>query len=283
MAIWFAKGKSSNAQIVLLGVPLDTTVTFVPGTRFGPERIRACAEAVESYSPYFQNDLTDYSIYDAGNLDLEGLSTMEEKLERIKETVSGYLKVGPKPLLIGGEHTITFPAVQAGLEKHPDLAVLQLDAHADMRDCGEVGGKFAHGTVMRRVLEILKPNSLILCGIRVLCGIRTPAKGISEVKETVIVGIEEIKRIKDYLADRPVWLTFDLDVLDPSIMPAVGTPEPNGATYQQVIDLLTALKGLKFVGADLVEFNPLAADFPAPCVLAANLVREICCLIHPTE
>ncbi len=273
MAFWFAKSTSSNAQIVLLGVPLDATVTFMPGTRFGPDRIRACCETVEAYSPYFQKDLTDISIYDTGNIELEGVYDMESKLESIKKVTRGWIEDGARPLLIGGEHTLTYGAVRAAREIHPDLAVLQLDAHADMRDMGETGSRYSHDTVMRRVSEVIKPNSLVQVGIRSF------AKEEGEVPGVQRFRITEIDSIGKQLEGRPVWLTFDLDVLDPSIMPAVGTPEPNGASYQQVIDLLLALKGFNFVGADLVEFNPLAADFIAPCVTAANLVREICCLL----
>jgi agmatinase len=273
MAIWFAKGKSSNAQIVLLGIPLDTTVTFFPGTRFGPERIRACAEAVESYSPYFKQDLTEAKIYDTGDIELEGIFAMKAKLESIRKVTFGWMKDGSKPFLIGGEHTLTLAAVQAGLELYPDLAVLQLDSHADMRDTGETGSKLSHDTVMRRILELLRRDSLIQVGVRSF------AKEELGVAGTNIFKITEREAVRRMLADRPVWLTVDLDVLDPSIMPATGSPEPNGATYQELIDMLVSLKGVKFVGADLVEFNPLAADFPAPCVLAANLVREICCLL----
>jgi len=273
VAFWFAKSTSSNAQIVLLGVPLDATVTFMPGTRFGPDRIRACCETVEAYSPYFQKDLTDISIYDTGNIELEGVYDMESKLESVKKVTRGWMGDGARPLLIGGEQTLTYGAGPAAREIHPDLAVLQLDAHADMRDMGETGSRFSHDTVMRRVSEVIKPKSLIQIGIRSFIKEEGEAPGVHRFR------ITEIDSIRKQLEGRPVWLTFDLDVLDPSIMPAVGTPEPNGASYQQVIDLLLGLKGLNFVGADLVEFNPMAADFIAPCVTAANLVRELCCLL----
>lgn len=275
MAFWFAKSSSKDAQIVLLGVPLDATVTFMPGTRFGPDRIRACCETVESYSPYFQKDLTDISIYDTGNIELEGVYDMESKLESIKKVTRGWMGDGARPLLIGGEHTLTYGAVRAAREIHPDLAVLQLDAHADMRDMGETGSRFSHDTVIRRVSEVIKPNSLIQVGIRSFAKKELPVTHLFKITE-----IAEIRtHLEEGVTGRPVWLTFDLDVLDPAIMPAVGTPEPNGASYQQVIDLFLGLKGLDFIGADLVEFNPLAADFPAPCVVAANLARELCCLL----
>jgi agmatinase len=252
----------------------------MPGTRFGPDRIRACSETVEAYSPYFQKDLTGISIYDTGNIELEGVYDMESKLESIKKVTRGWMGDGARPLLIGGEHTLTYGAVRAAREIHPDLAVLQLDAHADMRDMGETGSRFSHDTVMRRVSEVIKSNSLIQVGIRSFIKEEDEAPGVHRFRIDEIDSIR--KRLEGGVTGRGIWLTFDLDVLDPAIMPAVGTPEPNGASYQQVIDLLLALKGLNFVGADLVEFNPLAADFIAPCVTAANLVRELCCLFYPT-
>lgn len=273
MAFWFAKSDSHNAQVVLLGVPLDATVTFVPGTRFGPTQIRTCAESIETYSPYFKQDLGKLRIYDTGDIELEGIFDMEARLESIRKVTLGWMKDGAKPFLIGGEHTLTLAAVQAALELHPNLAVLQLDAHADMRDVGETGSKFSHDTVMRRVIETVKGKSLIQVGLR------SYAKEEVDVPGALRFRIDETEAIRETVKDRPTWLTFDLDVLDPSIMPAVGTPEPNGATYQQVIDLLLEIRGVNFAGADLVEFNPFAADFPAPGVVAANLVREIILLI----
>ncbi len=271
MAFWFADAGYLDARIIILGLPLDETTTFLPGTRFGPDRIRACSETVEAYSPYFKQNLADLPIADLGNLELEGLGSMENKLEKIRKKLTTYLVADKKPLLIGGEHTLSLGAVKAAFERYPDLTVLHLDAHADMRYFGEGGSKFSHDTVMRRVKEILKPNSLIQVGVRSIANEELP--DIHNFK------ITEIAEIKKNLEGRPVWLSFDIDLLDPSVMPAVGTPEPNGASYQEIINLFLGLKKLRFVGADLVEFNPLAADFIAPCVTAANLVREICCLL----
>ncbi|MBN2378860.1 agmatinase [candidate division WOR-3 bacterium] len=273
MAFWFAKSRRKDARVVILGVALDETACYIPGTRFGPDRIRACAETVESYSPFFKYNLTCLNIFDDGNIELEGLPGIETKLKSITQKIQDWINNQAKPLLIGGEHTLTLGAVHAVLKHYPDLVVLQLDAHADMRDMGERGGKITHDTVMRRIVDILKPNSLIQVGLRSFAEEEIEAKGIQRFK------IDEPRSIIKAINNRPIWLTFDLDLLDPSIMPAVGTPEPNGATYKQVIDLLLALKGENIVGADLVEFNPLAADFVAPCVLAANLVRELCCLM----
>jgi len=277
MAFWFADADYQHARIVILGVPLDETATFLPGTRFGPERIRACAETVEAYSPYFKQNLADFSITGQGDLNLEGLPSMKDKLGKIRERVAAYLEDRKKPLLIGGEHTLTFGAVQAALGLHPDLTVLQLDAHADMRDVGEGGSSLSHDTVMRRVKEILKPDSLIQVGLRSFVKEEVEVPGVYRFRIDEIDSIR--KGLEGCVTGRPVWLSFDLDLLNPSIMPAVGCPEPNGASYQQVIELLLGLKGLNFVGADVVEFNPLAADFIAPAVTAANLVREICCLL----
>lgn len=273
MAFWFARGGLPPSRVTILGVPMEQTTTGVPGTRLGPDRIRQFSENVESYSPYFKKDLTDYQISDAGNLEFDYLPTIEEKLDLIGERTTDYLKQESKILLIGGEHTLTLGAVRAMVSKYPDLAVLQLDAHADLREIGESGSLTAHDTVMRRAKELLRPDSLVQTGIRSM------AREEAALSESMTLDIGDVEGIRKRLGKRPVWLTLDLDVLDPSVMPAVGTPEPMGATYRQVIDLLIGLKDIDFVGADIVEFNPLAADFAAPAVVAANLVREVCCLM----
>jgi agmatinase len=273
MAFWSARGDLPHSRVVILGVPLEQTTTGVPGTRLGPDRIRQFSENVESYSPYFKKDLADYSISDAGNIEFDYLPTIEEKLELLLERISGYLKQKTKPLLVGGEHTLALGAVRAMVAKYPDLAVLQLDAHADLRDIGESGSLTAHDTVMRRALELLKPDSLVQAGIRSM------TRDEAALSQSMTMDMRDVDGIRKRLGKRPVWLTFDLDVLDPSIMPAVGTPEPMGASYKELIDLLVGLNELNFVGADIVEFNPLAADFAAPAITAANLVREVCCLL----
>lgn len=273
MAFWYARGNLPHAGVMILAVPLEQTTTGIPGTRLGPDRIRQFSENAESYSPYFKKDLADCSISDAGNLEFDYLPTINEKLALIQKKVSDCLTQKAKPLLVGGEHTLTLAAVRAMISKYPDLALLQLDAHADLRDIGESGSKTAHDTVIKRVSEILKPDSIIQTGIRCM------SREESALSEALTMDITDIEGIRKKLAKRPVWLTLDLDILDPSIMPAVGTPEPMGASYREVIDLLVGLKGINFVGADIVEFNPLAADFAAPAVTAANLVREACCLL----
>lgn len=345
MSFWYAKSDIKDAQIVLLGVPLEQTTTGIPGTRFGPDRIRAYSENVESYSPYLKSNLTDIPIADTGNLEFDYLPSIEAKLNLISQQIATY--IDSKPLLIGGEHTLTLGAAQAMIHKYPDLGLLQLDAHADLRDVGESGSRTAHDTVMRRASELLKPNSLIQMGIRsfaeeelehIMSGSPRAYEAIWDEKKVgqkqdksgtktgqkhdKSVSKEGQKRDKSshwkwhgpklirleassfgrretgasgecHYPDeherseidiweeknRPIWLSLDLDVLDPSIMPAVGTPEPGGMSYRELLDLLLGFRGLNIVGADIVEFNPLAADFAAPAVVAANLVREICCLL----
>jgi len=271
--VWFADNDLEDACVAIAGIPLDETGTFLPGTHLGAERIRSCAEAVESYSPYFKMDLSEHKISDIGDMDLKKTESMSRKLALIREKTGEIMGKGIKPLLLGGEHTLTLGAVQAVLDQHADLIVLQLDAHADLRDVGERGNNMAHDTVMRRILDFMDSGSLIQVGLRSFSLEELEVKGIQRYD------IDQISDIVKTLDNRPFWLTFDLDVLDSTTMPAVGNPEPAGATYKQVVDLLLELKGKNVVGADLVEFNPLAADFPAPCVTAANLLRELCCLL----
>ncbi len=273
MAFWYARGGLPPARVTILGVPLEQTTTGVPGTRLGPDRIRQFSENVESYSPYFRKDLADYSVSDAGNLEFDYLPTIEEKLDLIGERITDNLKQKSKVLIVGGEHTLTLGAVRAMVSRYHDLAILQLDAHADLREIGESGSLTAHDTVMRRAKELLRPDSLVQTGIRSM------ARDEAALSESMTMNMADVEGIRKRLGKRPVWLTLDLDVLDPSVMPAVGTPEPMGANYREVIELLVGLNELNFVGADIVEFNPLAADFAAPAIVAANLVREVCCLL----
>jgi agmatinase len=142
-----------------------------------------------------------------------------------------------------------------------------------LRDVGESGSGIAHDTVIKRIADILKPDSVIQTGIRSM------SRDETSLSELMTMAIGDINGIRKKLGARPVYLTLDLDVLDPSIMPAVGTPEPMGASYREVIDLLLGLRDLNIVGADIVEYNPLAADFAAPAVIAANLVRELILLL----
>lgn len=274
---WTRAGKfpwcsqNPSAPYVILGIPLDETVTFRPGTRFGPSSAREYAPALEHYSLRQKRALVPDNYYDAGDLVLP-MGNVERALATIEVAVSSVLEKGQKFMAIGGEHLITYPLVQAMLVKYPDLVVIQFDAHADLRS-EYTGTKFSHATVMRRVVELLGPGRLYQLGIR--------SADEEELKESQGRShifyhqvLEPLKKIMPELADKPVYLSIDIDVVDPAFAPGTGVPEPGGITSQELLDALGYLAGTNIVGVDLVEVAP-AYDFSGQTgLLAAAVVRE---------
>ncbi len=206
-----------EADVVLVGVPFDGTACFRPGARFGPQGIRFWSDVLETYSRIFDADLEDLKLADAG--DLQVLSADWQRASvKIHRAVKEFLQLGAVPILMGGEHLITLPAVEASAELFPGLVVLHMDAHMDLRDNYE-GLQLSHATVMRRVMEKVGPDSLLQYGIR--SGTREEW-ALSEEKDTLL---GDLKTLPDVVGNRPVYLSVDLDILDPSVMPETGAPE----------------------------------------------------------
>jgi agmatinase len=261
----------SSAALVILGIPLDCTVSFRPGTRFGPQEIRLQSEGLETYSPYLDRDLIDYVYCDVGNIILPP-GQLKECFRRIQVVINSLLKEGKFPLFLGGEHLITLPAVEAVARLYPDLTVLQFDAHADLRDV-YLGDNFSHATVMRRITEIIGGKNLFQFGIRS----GTKEEFIFAQKETNFFPFEvkePFKKVNSSLRGRPVYITLDIDVCDPAYAPGVGTPEPGGCTPQELIQALHLMGAQQVVGMDLVEINPLSDPTARTAALGAKLVRE---------
>jgi agmatinase len=260
-----------EADWVLVGLPYDGTCSFRPGTRFGPEAIRAASWGLESYSPLQDATLDDVAYFDAGELEFP-LGNREAILFIIRDNARDVLAAGKRWLGLGGEHLVTYPVIQAYVEKYPDLAVLHFDAHADLRE-DYLGERLSHATVLRRVTELLVgPERLVQIGIR-----SGPAEEFAWMRRhgTLLENRENLPQALDRLNGRPVFLTIDLDVLDPSIMSGTGTPEPGGLTFRELTDWLLAFRGLNYVGADVVELSPHYDPSGVSTVTAAKVVREV--------
>lgn len=260
-----------GAEMVLLGVPMDQTCSFRPGARFGPQAIREVSDGLEEYSPYLERDLTSCAFYDAGDLDLP-FGNREVCLERITAACSILLGDGKFPFLLGGEHLITLPLVQVLASRYPGLTVVHFDAHADLREeyLGEV---YSHATVMRRICEIVGAESVFQFGIR------------SGTVEEFRFGREKtnffpfdlrpgLDKCLNPLKGRPVYVTIDIDVIDPAYAPGTGTPEPGGVTPRELFQAIELLGRLQVVGCDLVELSPPCDPSGITSLLAAKLVRE---------
>ncbi len=256
---------------VLLGAPMDFTVSYRPGTRSGPRRIREVSVGLEEYSPYQHKDLKDYSYYDAGDV-LLPFGNVSQSLLRMEEVIGRLLEDNKFLLTLGGEHLITLAPVKQMANKYPNLTVLHFDAHADLRS-DYLGETMSHATVMRRVAEVVGSHNLYQFGIR-----SGTAEEFDYGRENTwfypFEILNPLREVVDQLHGRPVYVTLDIDVVDPAFAPGTGTPEPGGCSSTEIIAALHMLKDLNVVGMDLVEVCPVYDQTDRTALLAAKLVRE---------
>ncbi len=262
-----------EADIVLFGAPFDGTTSNRPGTRFAPRAIRTESFGLETYSPYQDKDLTDISVFDSGDLEL-CFGNAERVLNDIEERTAKILEDGKLPFMIGGEHLVTLGPVRATAREYPNLHIIHFDAHTDLRD-DYMGEKLSHATVLRRCHDILGDGRIYQFGIR--SGDRSEFRWAEEGHVTTnkfnFNGLEEaIKEIDN----KPVYLTIDLDVLDPSEFPGTGTPEAGGVSYMQLLNaIFTVCKNANVVACDINELSPTYDQSGISTALACKVVREL--------
>ncbi len=261
-----------SAGIVIFGAPMDWTASFRAGSRDGPAEIRKFSHALEEYSVYQGRDLRDASFFDAGDVELP-FGDVEGSLRRIGKVVSSIASAGKLPFMLGGEHLVSLPAVKVMKDLYPDLAVVQFDAHADLRD-EYLSSKLSHATVMRRVQEVIGRGNLYQFGIR--SGDRDEFSYKTTLMPNMYLYevLGPFRRVLPDLKGRPVYVTLDVDVIDPAYAPGTGTPEPGGCTPVEMWETLHLLSGLNVVGFDLVEVCPACDHAGITSILAAKLVRE---------
>jgi len=256
---------------VLFGCPLDLTCTFRKGTGKAPQHIRIASDSIETYSPLLDRDLTDMRFSDVGDLDLSGLP-LEAALDKIRETASKIVQNGAKPLCIGGEHTLTWPIVQAVKKVYPEILILHLDAHSDLRETYE-GSSINHATVMRLISGVVGADRLVQLGIR--AGTREEFLWMHEHGTLMQWTRGHQKELRKRIEDAPVYLTLDLDVLDPACLLGTGNPESGGWFYEDMEWLFRILDRVNLVAADVVELNPDLDQSGASSIIAAKIVREL--------
>ncbi len=256
------------ADIFLLGCPLDATSSFRGGTKFAPESIRRASWTLETYSPYLKKDLDEMMFYDAGNLELRP-GDLAYSLELIESAVTEIVAKGKKILVLGGEHLLTYPVLKAMKKHFREIQVVHFDAHCDLRDDYE-GQKLSHATVMKRVKE--------LGGVEIFqVGIRSGTKG--EFEE--LVPIESPASLAASLnRNMPVYVSFDMDVFDPSLAAGVTTPEPGGLMFKEVMQYFSVLVGMNIIGGDIVELAPDYDTTLVSSISASKVAREMLMLLH---
>ena len=260
-----------ESDIVLFGAPFDGTTSYRPGTRFASAAIRNESYGIETYSPYLDKDLTDLKIFDAGDLEF-GFGNTERVLKTIEDMTQKILTDGKKPLMIGGEHLVTLGSVRAAVKKYPNLHILHFDAHTDLRE-EYLGETLSHASVIRRCWDLVGDGKIYQFGIR--SGDREEfiwAKDHVFLQKFNLDGLEDaVKALKD----KPVYLTIDLDVLDPSVFPGTGTPEAGGITFMELLQALTKVFALNIVATDMNELSPVYDQSGASTALACKLLREM--------
>lgn len=270
-----------SARTALAGAPFDGTTSYCPGTRFGPAAIREASWGIETYSPVLDDDLEAQAIADTGDLPLSpGL--IEPNLDIVRTWCQQQHRARRRPVLIGGEHLLSWPAIQAAREYHPDLRILHLDAHTDLRTELE-GAQLSHATVMRHASELLGPGRILHMGIR--SGLREEFEYGRNHNRLIGHRLEPLQAHRDILANAPVYLSLDLDVLDPSIFPGTGTPEPGGIDFREFQAFCTDLctNRLNIVGADIMELAPRNDPSGVSSLVAAKALREMLLAILTSE
>lgn len=263
-----------TARAVIYGMPMDFTASFRPGSRFGPARIREASVGLEEYSPYLDRDLADMRYFDAGDLPLP-FGNAARSLVLIGDYVAGLLAEDKFPLGLGGEHLVTWPIVQAVHARHPEVALIHIDAHADLREQYE-GEPLSHSTPVRKIAELIGGHNVYQFGIR--SGTREEFQYAREhLHFHPFDVLEPLEQCLPGLAGRPVYVTIDIDVLDPSCAPGTGTAEAGGITSRELLAAVHAIanSGVRVVGADLVEVAPVYDPSEQTQIAAAKLVREM--------
>jgi agmatinase len=254
---------------VILGVPYDATATHRRGARFAPAAIRWASDSIETYSPAQQRDLEDLAVWDAGDIDVSAPAVapaaMIDRVRTALATAQGL------PCLLGGEHTVTVGAVTALAARHPGLRLVVLDAHLDLRDAYD-GQRWSHATTLRRIGEHLGFERIVVLGAR--SGTReewTLASSLGYCGRTAALPTEVWRAIGEH----PLYLSVDIDGLDPGVAPGTGNPEPMGLTVDEFMTVLSVLREGRVVGCDVVEVSPPFDPSGQTSMLAAWLVREM--------
>ena len=264
---WIGQNEDYNtSDIIMLGLPFDGTVSYRSGSRFAPEQIRLASWGMEDYSPRFDRHLQDVNFHDAGDLEFP-LGNTYKSLDLIEKNVEEIYKDGKRVFGIGGEHLVTLPEIKAVSKFYKNLAIVHFDAHTDLRE-EYLGEEMSHSAVIRHVSKIVGAENIKQIGIR--SGMKEEWEFMKE-HNTLISKYSEL----DVFKGKKVFVTVDLDVLDPSVMPGTGTPESGGMQFNELVGWFEYLKDFDIIGADVVELAPDYDTSGVSTAVAAKVIREL--------
>ncbi len=278
---------AAGLDIAILGVPLDIGTSLRPGTRFGPRAIRAESVMTRPYGMYTKAAPFDsFQVADVGDVALNTFN-LSDSISIIENHYHQLLQHNVKPVTLGGDHTIALPILRALAAKHGPVAVVHVDAHTDTND-DMFGEPVAHGTIFRRAIEenLINPHKMVQIGQRTTGYSADDFEWVRQ-QGVRLVNAEEcwyqsltplMAEVREAIGtETPVYLSFDIDGIDPAFAPGTGTPEPGGLTNTQAIEIIRGCWGLNLVGSDLVEVSPQYDTTGNTALLAANLVFEMLC------
>ncbi len=270
-----AKRNPDDCSIGIFGVNYDGTCSYKSGTRFGPNAIRLVSTCLETFCPRLGKDLEDFNYVDFGSLEIDK-NDSKSVINAVKSATDSIMCRKLTPIMLGGEHSITSGAIEALVNKYPDLILIQLDAHADLRT-SYMGNEHSHACAMQRCLDVLPEKKILQVGIR--SGTKEEFKFMNKQKQLIKFlpggNAQEFKKALLPYSNSPIYLTIDLDWFDPSLLPGTGTPEPGGFFWNDFEVILETLKDFRIIASDIVELSPAIDNSGVSSIVAAKVLRSL--------
>jgi agmatinase len=262
----------ADAGIVLFGIPFEGRVNLRRGADHGPRELRLASDSIETYSPFLGRDLEDLAIADLGDCEL-GDGTPREQLARAREEIRRFWRVGLRPVMLGGDHTATLPVIEVLAPAIPDLRILQLDAHPDLRE-EFLGERYNYASAMARVMDVVAPERVFQVGMRTGAREEYQRKAPHLFPSHRVKPLEAVRGLLPELQAHPLYVTIDVDVLDPSEAPGTGAPEPCGITAAELVEIVRLLAPCRIVGTDLMEVAQAWDPSGRTAITASWILRE---------
>ena len=277
-----------HADVAVVGVPFDSGVSYRPGARFGPAAVREASRLLRPYHPELDvSPFAEKQVVDAGDIAVNPFN-IGEAIETLQQEAEALTANGTRLVTVGGDHTIALPLLRAAAKKHGPVALLHFDAHLDTWDT-YFGEPYTHGTPFRRASEegILDTSALShvgtrgpLYGKRDLEEDRRLGFGIVTSGDVMRRGVAEtVDALRQRIGDRPLYVSVDIDVLDPAHAPGTGTPEAGGMTSRELLEILRGLRDLNLIGADVVELAPAYDHAEITAIAASHVAYDLVSLL----
>jgi agmatinase len=264
---------ASEAAIALFGIPFEGRVNLRKGADAGPRDLRLASDSIETYSPQLGLDLEDLPLADLGDCELPDGAPPREQLDAAREAIRAWWRPGLLPFMLGGDHTATVPVIEALAPHLPGLRVIQLDAHPDLRE-EFLGERYNYASAMARVMDVVPAERVYQVGIRTGSREEYARRRPHFLPAFEVHPVEAVRRVLPELAGHPLYVTIDVDVLDPSEAPGTGSPEPCGLRVAELIEIVRLLGGCAVVGGDLVEVAHAWDPSGRTGIAAAWVIRE---------